>query len=91
VKAPSKVETLLARQAPAKRVKAMLSLSEPLYAGLRHVCDERGVGVSEMVDALVEDLLSRVPPGSALKSAEDLPKHKHGPRQTTKPDHNPRT
>ena len=75
MKASSKVDALLARQAPAKRVKAMLSLSEPHYDGLRAICRERGIGLSDMVDALVGDLLVRV--GHQGQQDKDIrPTHK---------------
>jgi hypothetical protein len=66
---PSKVDSLLNQGPKGEKKKASFNLTRGTFERFAALCDARGVGQSDLIDALLEDLLDR-----QGRKAKDVPK-----------------
>lgn len=69
MKTQSKVQALLAQPSKkSERTKSSFCLDKNLFDGFRSLCEERGITQSDMLDAMLADLLemSKTGPGRTV-------------------------
>ncbi len=69
----SRVEALLNQAPRGERAATSFKVDRKLYDGLRAVCDSRGITTSDMVEALIEELLARVQQPVAVPAKRGRP------------------
>ncbi len=69
----SRVEALLAAAPKGTRIATSFKLDKGLYDSLKAVCNSRGITTSELVEAMIEEILARVEQPAAAPAKRGRP------------------